>query len=148
MELNQLRKNIKRMMTVQKRDVRGVSDVIFTVGKIETNSFKSGNESRRSRGEPYFVRVKNDIGKEKLVVMWVKFSTDRKEFVTDIVLSSTEPNHKHFLLGNTEGDKAILHPDMRGMAAADPAFCLLVKKEVNKSRFVTDIQVSYTKVKI
>lgn len=145
-ELCQLRKNVKRMMTVQKREVVGISDVIFTVGESETTAFKAENESRRGKGEPYFVRVKNDIGKEKLTVIWIKFTSDRSDFLTDLVLSSTEPNHKHFLLGNTEGYKLIIHPEMRGMAAADPTLCLLVKKEVGKSRFVADIRVSYTKV--
>lgn len=134
-------------MTTQKREVRGISDVIFTVGGSETNAFKAENDARRAQGEPYFVRVKNDIGKEKLVVIWVKLTSDRSDFLTDIILSSTEPNHKHFLLRNTEGITLIIHPEMRGMAPADPTLCLLVKKDISKSLFVTDVRVSYTKVK-
>jgi len=145
-EMNQLQRNVKRMMTLQKREVRGVSDVIFTVGRSETIAFKAENESRRGKGEPYFVRVKNDIGKEKMVVIWVKFSSNRGDFLTDIVLSSTEPNHKHFFLGNTQGYKLIIHPEMRGMAAVDPTLSLMIKKEAGKSRFVTDVRVSYTRV--
>jgi hypothetical protein len=144
--MNHLQRNVKRMMSVQKREVRGVADVIFTVGRSETIVFKAENESRRGKGEPYYVRVKNDIGKEKLVVIWVKYSSNRGDFLTDIVLSSTEPNHKHFFLGNTQGYKLIIHPEMRGMAAVDPTLCLMAKKEAGKSRFVTDVRVSYTKV--
>ena len=144
-ELNQLQKNVKRMMIDQKREVRGVSDVIFTVGGSETNAFKAENDARRGKGEPHFERVKNDIGKAKLVVIWVKLTSVRSNFLTDIVLSSTEPNHKHFF--NMEGFTLIRHPEMRGMSAADPTLCLLVKRDVGKSLFVKDVQVSYTKVK-
>ncbi|KAL7555224.1 hypothetical protein ACHAWF_018875 [Thalassiosira exigua] len=145
-ELRRLTRTVKKTMQVQKREVRGVSDVIFTVGKKETSAFKAENESRRARGEPYFVRLKNDVGsKEKMVVVWMKTSTDKDEFITDIVLASAQPNHEQFFFGDKDGYSLIVHPEMRGMGAADPTLCLWVKKEAGQSRFIADLRVSYTK---
>lgn len=134
------------MMTVQKREDRGVTDVVFTVGGNETNAFMVENETRRGNGEPYFIRIKNNIGKEKMIVLWMKLSSDKDDFFTELVLSSTEPNHKHFFLGDTKGYKLVIHREMRGMASTDPTLCIMFKKEAGKSRFITDIRVSYTKV--
>jgi hypothetical protein len=147
-EIRQLTKTVKKMMTVQKRKVQGISDIVFTVGVRETDALGEDNKSRRDRGESYFVRLKNDIGsREKVVAVWKKVSSDKEEFLTGIVMSSTQPNHEHFLLGNGEGYSLYVHPEMRGMGAADPTLCLWFEKDAKKSRFIADLRVSYTKVK-
>lgn len=145
-ELRQLTRTVRKTMQTQKREVRGISDVVFTVGRKETNAFKAENESCRARGESYFVRVKNDIGsKEKMVVVWTKSSSEKNEFLTDLRLASTRPNHEHFFFGDKEGYKIVVHPEMRGMGA-DPTLCLWFKKEAgSKTRFISDVRVSYTK---
>ena len=145
-ELRQLTRTVKKTMQMQKREVKGISDIVFTVGRKENNAFKVENESRRALGESHFVRVKNDIGsKEKMVVVWKKVSTEKDEFLSDLVLASTQPNDQHFFFGDKEGYRLVVHPDMRGMGAADPTLCLWFKKEAGKSRFISDIRVSYTK---
>ena len=146
-ELRVLTKSVKRMMTSQKRLVRGVSDLVFTVGEVETNAFIEENESRRQLGESTFVPVKNGniASKEKKVVMWKRISSTKDEFLTDIVLSSTQPNHEHSFIGDKEGYSVYIHPEMRGLGAADPTLCLWFKKDTNKSRFIADVRVSYTK---
>mmetsp|Transcript_40343 Transcript_40343/g.84407 ORF Transcript_40343/g.84407 Transcript_40343/m.84407 type:complete len:505 (-) Transcript_40343:57-1571(-) len=146
-ELRQLTRTVRKTMQTQKREVKGISDIVFTVGKKEYNDFKAENESRRASGESYFVRVKNDIGsKEKMIVIWKKVSSEKEEFLTDLRLASTQPNHGHFFFGDKEGYRLVVHPEMRGIAAADPTLCLWFKKELNtKSRFISDIRVSYTK---
>ena len=54
-------------MQTQDRQVKGITDIIFTVGKKETKAFASQNDASRAKGESYFVRVKNDVGsKEKI----------------------------------------------------------------------------------
>ena len=146
-EIRQLTKTVKRMMTVQKRKVQGISDIVFTVGLRETDAFGEDNKTRRGRGESYFVRLKNDIGSRgNVVVAWKKVSSDKEEFLTGIVMSSTQPNHEHFLLGNGEGYSLYIHPEMRGIRSADPTLCLWFEKDAKKSRFIADVRVSYTKV--
>ena len=146
-ELRQLTRTAKKTMQMQKREVQAVSDLVFTVGKRETNAFTAQNEARRARGESCFVRVKNDIGsKEKMVVIWKQVSPIKDEFITDIVLASTQPNSKHFFFGDKEGYRLMVHPEMRGMGAADPTLGLWIKKGAhNGSRFISDVRVSYTK---
>lgn len=146
-ELRRIKKTIKLTMNSQDRAVRGIVDILFTVDREETDIFKKKNEACRARGESYFTRVKNDIGsKEKMVVLWIKISSDKSEFLTDIVLSSAQPNHKDFFFGDREGGyKLVMHPGMRGLGASDPSLCLWFKKEDTKSRFLADIRVSYTK---
>ena len=95
-------------MQTQDRQVKGIIDIIFTVGKKETKAFASQNEAEASRakGESYYVRVKNDVGsKEKMIVLWKKLSSNKDEFISDIVLASTKPNHEHFFLGDKDGYK-------------------------------------------
>ena len=93
-------------MQTQDRQVKGITDIIFTVGKKETKACASQNEARRSKGKSYFVRVKNDVGsKEKMVVLWKKISSNKDEFLSDIVLASTKPNHETFFLGDKDGYK-------------------------------------------
>ena len=88
-QLRQLTRSCKRLMQTQDRQVKGITDIVFTVGRNEANEFKSKNEACRARGESYFVRVKNDIGsKEKMVVIWIKVTSQKDEFLTDIKLSS------------------------------------------------------------
>lgn len=148
-ELRVLTKSVKRMMTSQKRLVSGVSDLLFTVGEVETNAFIEENDSRRQLGESTFVPVKNgNIGsKEKKVLMWKRISSIKDEFLTDIiVLSSTQLNHDHGFMGDKEGYSVYIHPKMRGQGAADPTLCLWFKKDTRKeSRFIADVRVSYTK---
>ena len=97
-------------MQTQDRQVKGITDIIFTVGKKETKAFASQNEASRAKGESYFVRVKNDVGsKEKMVVLWKKLSSNKDEFISDIVLASTKPNHEHFFLGDKDGYKLVVH---------------------------------------
>lgn len=144
-QLRQLTRSCKRLMQTQDRQVKGITDIVFTVGGKETNEFKSKNEACRARGESYFVRVKNDIGsKEKMVVIWIKVTSQKDEFLTDLKLSSTQPNHQHFFFGDKEGYKLVVHPEMRGMSASDPSLCLWFKKETTKSRYIADIRVTYT----
>ena len=45
-------------MQTQDRQVKGTTDIIFTVGKKETKAFTSENKADRAKGEFYFVRVK------------------------------------------------------------------------------------------
>mmetsp|Transcript_249 Transcript_249/g.643 ORF Transcript_249/g.643 Transcript_249/m.643 type:complete len:102 (-) Transcript_249:219-524(-) len=62
-ELRQLTKSVRKTMSMQKREVKGVGDIVFTVGKEETTVFEKENESRRDRGEAHYERVKNgDMG--------------------------------------------------------------------------------------
>jgi hypothetical protein len=67
-EIRQLTKTVKKMITVQKRKVHGISDIVFTVGVKETDALGEDNKSRRDRRESYFVRLKNDIGSREKVV--------------------------------------------------------------------------------
>jgi len=53
-ELRQLTKSVRKTMSMQKREVKGVGDIVFTVGKEETAVFEKENESRRDRGEAVF----------------------------------------------------------------------------------------------
>lgn len=146
-ELKQLKKVIKKTMKVQKREVIGIGDIVFTVGRKETKTFADKNETLRDQGEKYYVRVKNDIGsKEQLVVVWIKLVADKNEFITDLKIGSTRPNHEHFFFGDKEGYQAFMHPQLRGMRAADPTLCLWYKKESNKSRHIGDLQITYKKV--
>ena len=146
-ELRQIKKVIKKTMKVQKREVMGISDIIITVGRSETMAFADKNESLRDQGEKYFVRVKNDIGsKEQTVVIWIKIDCDKAEFITDLVIGSTQPNHEHFFFGDKEGYHPIMHPRLRGMGTADPTLCFWCKKESTQSRHMCDLQITYTKV--
>mmetsp|Transcript_11591 Transcript_11591/g.24458 ORF Transcript_11591/g.24458 Transcript_11591/m.24458 type:complete len:101 (+) Transcript_11591:1119-1421(+) len=52
-ELRQLTKSVRKTMSMQKREVKGVGDIVFTVGKEETTVFEKENESRRDRGEAH-----------------------------------------------------------------------------------------------
>mmetsp|Transcript_7919 Transcript_7919/g.16458 ORF Transcript_7919/g.16458 Transcript_7919/m.16458 type:complete len:101 (+) Transcript_7919:1122-1424(+) len=52
-ELRQLTKSVRKTMSMQKREVKGVGDIVFTVGKEETAVFEKENESRRDRGEAH-----------------------------------------------------------------------------------------------
>jgi len=114
-EVRKLTNNCKRLMQTQDRQVKGITDIIFTMGKKETKAFTSQNEAARAKGESYFIRVKNDVGsKEKMVVLWKKLSSNKDEFISDIVLSSTKPNHEHFFLGDKASYKLVVHPEMRG----------------------------------
>ena len=49
---------MKKTMTLQRREPKGIGDIKFTVGLKETKSFQAENESRRAGGDSYFVRVK------------------------------------------------------------------------------------------
>ena len=114
-EVRKLTNNCKRLMQTQDRQVKGITDIIFTVGKKETKAFASQNEASRAKGESYFVRVKNDVGsKEKMIVLWKKLSSNKDEFISDIILASTKPNHEHFFFGDKDGYKLVVHPEMRG----------------------------------
>jgi len=148
-ELRQLTRTVKKTMQMQKREVRGISDILFTVGRKECTAFKEKNDSRRALGESYFVRVKNDIGsKEKMVIIWKKMSVKKDDFLTDLVLASTQPNHPCFFFGDKQGYRLVVHSDMRGMRAADPTLCLWFKKEPGRSRFISDIRVSFDQIQI
>jgi hypothetical protein len=147
-EIRQLKKVIKKTMKVQKREVLGIVDIVFTVGRKETKMFADKNDALRDQGESFFVRVKNDIGsREQMLVIWIKLAADRQEFVTDLVIGSTRPNHEHFFFGDKEGYQAIMHPQLRGMGAADPTLCLWCKKDSTKSRHICDLQITYTRVR-
>ncbi|KAL7491805.1 hypothetical protein ACHAWT_001075 [Skeletonema menzelii] len=112
----------------------------------EMSAFKAENESRRAHGDSYFVRVKKDIGsKNEKVDLWYKLVSSKEEFMTDIVLGSTQPRHKHFFFGEKESYKLIMHPGMKGMSASDPNLCIWFKKEANQLRHVSDIQISHSK---
>ena len=144
-ELKQLTKTVRKTMSMQKREVKGIGDIVFTVGKKETNKFQAENASRRDSGESCFIRVKNDIGsKENIVVIWIKLLSERSEFMTDLVLSCTRRNHEHFFFGDKDGYSIIAHPGMRGISASDPALCLWFKKDIKKHRHISDLRVSYT----
>jgi hypothetical protein len=146
-ELKQLKKMIKKTMRVQKREVKGLGDIVFTVGKVETTLFAEKNEALREGGEAHYVRVKNDIGsKEQIVVVWIKFVSDKAEFITDLVLGSSLPNHNHFFFGDKEGYQIIMHPQLRG-SATDPTICFWCKKDGCQSRHIADLKISYTKVR-
>lgn len=146
-ELRQIKRFIKTTMTNQKRQVMGVGDIVFTVGRKETKMFTDKNDALRDNGEKYYIRVKNDIGsKEQMIVVWIKLVADKTEFITDLVIGSTRPNHEHFFFGDRDGYQVIIHPQLRGMGAADPTLCLWCKKESNKPRHIGDIQITYTKV--
>ena len=80
-----------------------------------------------------------------MVVLWYKLTTDKDEFMTDLVLGSASSNHKLFFQGQKEGYKPILHPQMRGMSSSEPNLCVWFKKEPNQIRHITDIQVSHNK---
>ena len=110
-EVRKLTSNCKRLMQTQDRQVKGITDIIFTVGKKETKAFTSENKADRAKGEFYFVRVTNDVGsKEKMIVLWKKLSSNKDEFISDIVLASTKPIHEHFSLGDKEyGYKLVVH---------------------------------------
>lgn len=145
-EIRKLVKVIKKTMQLQNREVRGIGDIKFTVGMRELHAFKAENESRRAHGDSYFVRVKKDIGsKSEKVNMWYKLVSDKEEFITDVVLGSTQPRHKHFFFGEKEGYKPIMHPQMKGMSASDPNLCIWFKKEAKDLRHISDIQVSHSK---
>eukprot|EP00804_Cyclotella_cryptica_P008530 CCRYP_007531-RA/>CCRYP_007531-RA protein AED:0.05 eAED:0.04 QI:0/0/0/1/0.33/0.25/4/0/510 len=145
-ELKQLKKSIKKTMRVQKREVMGLGDILFTVGGTETAAFAEKNDLLREQGESYYLRVKNDISsKEQVVVLWVKLVAHKDEFITDLKLGSTRPNHEHFFFGDKEGYQIIAHPRLRGMGAAASSLCLWYKKEINKSRHICDLKISYTK---
>ena len=146
-ELKQIKKFIKKTMKVQKREVLGITDIVFTVGRTETKMFTDKNDALRDQGEKYYLRVKNDIGsKEQTVVVWIMLSADKAEFITDLVIGSTKPNHEHFFFGDKEGYHPIMHPQLRGMGIADPTLCLWCKRESTKSRHICDLQITYTKV--
>lgn len=117
-ELRQLTRAVKKTMQIQKRKVRGISDILFTVGKKESTAFKAENDARRALGE------------------------------SELVLASTQPNHPHFFFGDKQGYRLVVHPDMRGMAAADPTLCLWFKKEPSRMRFISDVRVSYDHIQI
>lgn len=179
-EIRKLMKTLKKTMQLQKREVKGIGDIKFTVGAKEMNAFKAENDTRRARGDPYFVRVKKvslfsiicifprclsiscniskacfvlyirsvskDIGsKNEIVVIWCKLVVDKDKFMTDIVLGSTQPRHKHFFFGEKEGYKPVLHPQMTGMSASEPNLCIWFKQEANQIRHISDIEVSHTK---
>ena len=145
-EIRKLMKTIKKTMQLQKRDIKGIGDIKFTVGVNETDAFKAKNDSCRACGDPYFVRVKKDIGsKNEMVVLWYKVVSDKDEFITDIVLGSTRPKHKNFFFGEKEGYKPIMHPRMKGLSASDPNLCIWFKKQHNQIRHILDIQVSHSK---
>lgn len=147
-ELKQIKRMIKKTMKVQKREVMGIGDIAYTVGRKETKMFTDKNDDLREHGESYFIRVKNDIGsKEEMIVLWIKLVADKKEFITDLKIGSTKPSHEHFFFGDKEGYQAIMHPRFRGMGAADPTLCLWCKKEKNVSRHICDLQITYTKVR-
>lgn len=146
-ELCQIKKVIKKTMKVQKREVMGITDIVFTVGRDETEIFADKNDALRDQGEKYFVRVNNDIGaKEQTVVVWIMIAADKAEFITDLVIGSTTPNHEHFFFGDKEGYHPIMHPQFRGMGTADPTLCLWYKKESTRARHICDLQITYTKV--
>mmetsp|Transcript_11987 Transcript_11987/g.18380 ORF Transcript_11987/g.18380 Transcript_11987/m.18380 type:complete len:516 (+) Transcript_11987:51-1598(+) len=145
-EIRKLVRVIKKTMQLQNREVKGIGDIKFTVGMRELNAFKAENESRRAHGDSYFVRVRKDIGsKNEKVNLWFKLVSDKEEFMTDIVLGSTQPRHKHFFFGEKEGYKPIMHPQMKGMSASDPNLCIWFKKEARQLRHISDIQVSHSK---
>lgn len=145
-ELRTIKKTIRKTMTVQKREVKGIGDIILTVGKAETNKFQAENDSHRERGESYYTRVKNDVGsKEQIVVVWIKLVSDHQEFITDLKLGSTHPKHDHFFFGDKEDYQVIVHPKMRGMGANDPSLCLWCKKDSSKPRHIADLKISYTR---
>ncbi len=144
-ELRQLTKSVRKTMSMQKREVKGIGDIVFTVGKSETTKFEKENQARHDRGEAHYERVKNDVGsKDKLVVVWIKMLSERTEFMTDLVLGSTRPKHEHFFMGDKDGFKIITHPEMRGLTASDPTFCIWFKKDAAKTRHICDIRISYT----
>eukprot|EP00985_Skeletonema_marinoi_P009562 scaffold4459_cov103-Skeletonema_marinoi.AAC.3 len=145
-EIRKLMKVIKKTMQVQNREVKGIGDIKFTVGVREMSAFKAENESRRARGDSYFVRVKKDVGsKNEKVDLWYRLVSNKEEFMTDIVLGSTQPRHKHFFFGEKEAYKPIMHPQMKGMSASDPNLCLWFKKEAKQLRHISDVQVSHSK---
>ena len=68
-------------------------------------------------------KSKQRVGsKEKMVVLWKKLSSNKDEFISDIVLSSTKPNHEHFFLGDKDGYKLVVHPEMRGERTYDMTY--------------------------
>jgi Ca2+-binding EF-hand superfamily protein len=145
-EIRKLMKSIKKTMKMQKREVEGIGDIKFTVGVKEMDAFQAENDSWRARGDPYFVRAKNDIGsKNEMIVIWYKLVSNKDEFMTDIVLGSTQPKHKNFFFGEKEAYKPITHPQMKGFGPSDPNLCIWFKKEVNQIRHASDIQVSHSK---
>ena len=132
-------------MALQNREVKGIGEIKFTVGR-ESQAFKAENESRRALGDSYFVRVKKDIGsRNEKVDLWYKLVSNKEEFITDIVLGSTQPRHKHFFFGEKESYKPIMHPRMKGMSASAPNLCIWIKKETGQQRHISDIQVSHCK---
>ena len=144
-EIRKLSKVIKKTMALQNREVNGIGEIKFTVGR-ETSAFKAENESRRALGDSYFVRVKKDIGsRNEKVDLWYKHVSNKEEFITDIVLGSTQPRHKHFFFGEKESYKPIMHPRMKGMSASDPNLCIWIKNEAGQLRHISDIQVSHCK---
>ena len=46
-EVRKLTSNCKRLMQTQDRQVKGITDIIFTVGKKETKAFTSENKADR-----------------------------------------------------------------------------------------------------
>ena len=145
-EIRKLMKNVKKTMKLQNREARGIGDIKFTIGANESIAFKAENESRRARGDSYYVKVKKDIGsKYEKVNLWYKVVTDKNDFMTDIVLGSTQPKHKHFFFGDKEGYTPVIHSRMKGMSASDPNLCIWFKKEANQMRRVREISVSHSK---
>ena len=65
-----------------------------------------------------------------MVVLWKKLSPNKDEFISDILLASTKPNHEHFFFGDKGGYKLVLHPEMRGIEVADPSLCQWFRKAI------------------
>ena len=143
-EEKQMMTIVRRRMSMQERKVKGISQIMFTVGKRETGDFAVENHELQIKGLPYFHRLKKEIGIQEQIVIWMKSTTLQKEFITDVKLGNTIFGHPEYKNLTSEGYELVEHNCMKGEHMKDPSLHLWYKKDLFSINFICDLNVSYS----
>ena len=144
-EVRKMKATIQKMMGQQARKVECITEIAWTFGKKETDTFAQENLQARDEGRPYFRRCAKEIGKHHQIVLWMRSTTAQNDFVTELRVGHALPSSPLFINGSDHGLQPLLHERMKGDHRHEPTVCLWFHKDTSSSSAIDDLAVSYSK---
>jgi len=135
---------VQNHMRVKTGRPAAIRSIKFTVGLEETNEFADHNAKMKAEGLPHFIRMEKGIGMNAPITLWYEQTIDQDEFITDIVLSHSSPDHPLYVDMSGSGFTPVVHPLMQGADNLDPCIIMWIERNKFVLEGIKDINVSFS----
>ena len=148
-EQTQMLQSLQRRQQLKIGAVTVLRGIQFTVGKEETESFATKQNSFANRSLPHYTRLRKTIGLTTQIVIWIEETAHQDDFITDLELAATNEDHPLYKDYYTENkDNWIQYTHTALVAAGEDGsasgFAIWGRKRSKAVYAISSLAVSYT----